>query len=172
MNEAITLDRLLVNDNLTKGIRLLQEATGMTYKAIGITIGYKTGETVKQIMARDDVLPGPLHLACLSSLLSLYDIDFVSDLFSADGKRTLPVPTSFEGLLDGCILNEVADNAVAVGHAIPAWHGGDLDDAELWGRKALGALYRFLAEIARRRARPWSPPHGDGAIQPVMLTLT
>ncbi len=92
--------------------------------------------------------PVAWKIALLGSTL---DIDLLPDAMSAEGKQTLPVPTSFEGLLNGAILDEYADSGEHLGHCLTLFRDGCLDEAERRVKKAIGALYKMLAEIDARR---------------------
>ena len=97
---------------------------------------------------------------CASRLFSENGFDRLADACCCEGKRTLPVPTVFDTLLNGSILDEITDNAEAVGHAITEYRAGHLDEAKRYVKRGIGVLYRLLAEIhARQHGLPL--PMGD-----------
>ena len=161
MNDAFRIDRHVLNETLKRGIRHVQDHTSMSYRELGLLLGYTSrhpGGVVQLVMSRPDVLPGPLPLLRASRLFSRYDFDHVSDLFSCQGKRTLPVPTSFT--LNGTLDDEVADNTEAIGQAIAAFRFGHYDEAARFAKQGIGVLFRLLAEIdARQSGDPL--PTGD-----------
>jgi len=62
-----------------------------------------------------DALPSLRVAWRLSRLASTEGLDLIADCFSAEGKRTLIVPTRFEHPLDGASCDEVSDIAEALG---------------------------------------------------------
>ena len=98
-----------------------------------------------------DVWPSFRTAWKIALLASACDIDLLPDAMSAEGKRTLPVPVHFEGLLNGAILDEYADSGEHLGHCLTLFRDDCFDDAERRVKKAIGALYKMLAEIEARR---------------------
>ncbi len=151
MTPTFGISRAALNEIVRRGIWHVQHQTGVPYRQIGLLAGYRSGKMIEAVMSRDDVLPGPLALVALSQLFSFHDFDALADAMSSEGKRTLPVPVHFEGLLNGAILDEFADNGEALGHCLALFREGCLEEAEGRVRLALGALYQMLAEIEARR---------------------
>ena len=169
METTFRIDRSALNETLKLGIRHTQDRSDMSYCEIALRLGYRTGSMIEQVMARPEVLPGPLQLVRASRLFSENGFDRLADACSCEGKRTLPVPTVFDTLLNGSILDEISDNAEALGHAISAFRAGRLDESERQTLQAIGALFRQLAEIhARRHGLPL--PAGD-ALPGFALTI-
>ncbi len=151
MTPTFGISRAALNDIMRRGIRHVQHCADAPYRLVGQWSGYANGKMIEAVMSRTDVLPGPLPLVALSQLFSHYDFDALADVMSTQGKRALPVPADFEGLLDGLILDEYADSGEHLGHCLTLFRDGCLDEAERRVRRALGALHKMLAEIDARR---------------------
>ena len=168
MTPTFGISRAALNEIMRRGIRHVQHQRDAPYRQIGLLAGYRSGKMIEAVMSREDVLPGPLALLALSQLFSFHDFDALADVMSSEGKRTLPVPMHFDGLLNGLILDEYADSGEHLGHCLSLFRSGCLDEAERRVKRALGALYKMLAEIeARRRGIPTgdalpSRPLADG----------
>ena len=160
MTPTFGISRAALNEIMRRGIRHVQHQRDAPYRQIGLLAGYRSGKMIEAVMSREDVLPGPLALVALSQLFSFHDFDALADVMSSEGKRTLPVPVHFEGLLNGTILDEFADNGEALGHCLALFRDGCLEEAERRVKLALGALYKMLAEIEARR-RGTALPTGD-----------
>ena len=157
----MTTALLKSNERLSKALNRTLMHLITCYKSedrLGATLGI-TGSAVNKIKndANWPAFTTGWRIALLGSALG---IDLLPDVMSIDGKRTLPVPAHFEGLLNGAILDEYADSGEHLGHCLTLFRDGCLDEAERRVKKAIGALYKMLAEIeARRRAA--ALPTGD-----------
>ncbi len=155
---TFTISREILNDTLRRGILHVQRLTGMSYEAVGLSVGYRSASTLQQVMAREDVLPGPLPFVGLSRLFSRWDFDELSDACSWEDKRTLPIPAGCMLSLNGRIDDESFEIARYHGLGLDAWGEGELERAETALKRLIGQAFQALEEVRRRR---------EGAVFPV-----
>ena len=154
MNATIDNDRHMLSDALQHTILALSLSQAECARSLGVT-----RQAVNRWLNQFEI-PGALMLMRFSRIASGLGDDRIADLFSADGKRTRPVPTVFETTLNGLLDDEIADNTEAIGQALSAYRTGRFDEAACHAKRGIGVLFRLLAEIdAQRDGGP--SPTGD-----------
>ena len=160
MTSSFGISRYALNDILRRGIRHVQTRADVPYHEIGRWASYRNGQMIEALMSREDVLPSPLPFVALSQLFSFHDDDRLADVMSSQGKRTLPIPVQFDGLLDGSLSSESQAVSKHHGLSLDAWDLARLDEAERHWKAVIGQAFQALAEIEARR-RGTLLPAGD-----------
>lgn len=120
--------------------RLLITQTAIS---VGRAIGYRDGAMIYKMQAGEK-LPGPVHLMLLSRFCSARGDDALADLFSADDKRTLPLPLGL--LADGDIREEVMALVNNLGEVIRLDAQGRYQEAESEARRLVMAAQALRLE--------------------------